>query len=68
MPFGQMLQHHMAILNGLNLTIDTKSSGLTAGTAELYVGSQGTYYVDGTWNISNDTNWTEVVAFFETRV
>ncbi len=65
LPFGQMLQYHMAILSGLNLTIDTKSSGLTTGTAELYVGSQGTYYVDGTWNLCNDSNWTtHTVALF----
>lgn len=45
-------------LTGLSLTIDTKVTDSETGTAQLYIGRDGTYYIDGTWAIGNDTDWT----------
>src|SRR5208283_407240 len=49
-PYGNM--------NGLNLTIDTRVTAGEQGTAQFYVGKGGDFYVDGTWAIGGDGNWT----------
>lgn len=50
-PYGDM--------TGWMLTIDTKSVGMTTGTAQIYIGKNGTYFVAvNTWDISLDTDWT----------
>ncbi len=49
-PFGDM--------TGMTMTVDTMITGNASGTAQLYVGRGGTYFIDGTWPISTDTVWT----------
>ena len=46
-------------MTGLTMTIDTKvATGSATGNAQFYVGRGGTYFIDGTWSIGADTNWT----------
>jgi hypothetical protein len=49
-PYGDM--------TGLSMTIDTKVTDSETGTAQFYIGRGGTYFIDGTWAIGADTNWT----------
>lgn len=45
-------------MTGLTMTIDTKIDNTGSGTAQLYVGRGGTYYINGIWNIADNTSWT----------
>lgn len=45
-------------ITGLTMTIDTKITDSETGTAQFYVGRDGTYYIDGVWSIGSDTEWT----------
>jgi len=43
---------------GLTMTIDTKVTDAETGMAQFYVGRNNTYYIDGSWSIGSDTEWT----------
>jgi hypothetical protein len=46
-------------ITGQMMTIDTKVGvDSAAGNAQFYVGKGGAYFIDGTWNIGADLNWT----------
>lgn len=45
-------------MTDLTLTVDTKITDSETGTAQFYVGYDGSYFIDGSWDISGDTDWT----------
>jgi hypothetical protein len=49
-------------ITGQTLTIDTMVTDSETGTAQFYVGRGDTFYVDGTWDIGADTDWTTHTA------
>jgi len=55
-------------LNGLMMSIDTKITGTTTGTAQFYVGRGGKYFVTDGWDISQDTEWTTHTAVLDETV
>ncbi len=52
-------------ITGLTMTIDTMVTDGETGTAQIYVGRNNTYYIDGTWAIGNDHNWTTHTALLD---
>jgi hypothetical protein len=55
-------------LNGLMMTIDTKITGTTEGTAQFYVGRNGDHFISSGWDISQDTEWTTHTAVLDETV
>ena len=45
-------------ITGLTVTIDTKIADAASGSAQFYVGRDGTYYIGQSWQIAQDTDWT----------